>query len=456
MTELNSMDINASIQLANRYYHEGKMHEASDLYVAILKRQPNNIDALMSLGGICYQLENYDLAMDLINKVIHLNPSHAKAYYLLGITLKEKGLLDEAMLCYQKALELDPHDAFSYSNMGNVFLEKCRVDDALRCYEVALQLNPHDPHTHWHMAVSLLLSGDLVRGWEKYEWRFKAFPLRYLRRNSLKSQWDGTDISGQSILLSTEQGFGDALQFVRYAPMVAERGAKVILECQQELVSLFKHVDGISDVMAYGAVSPDFDVYCPLLSLPFILGTTLENIPANIPYIRADLQLVQEWKNKLQSHHSRFKIGIVWSSRPGRLYEKKSIPLALYSSLTSIDGLAFFSLQKGEAARQIEDNEGIIKLIDYSEDMRDFSDTAAFIENLDLVISVDTAVAHLAGALGKPVWLLLSFFPDWRWLLYREDSPWYPTMRIFRQPSRGDWISVIARIKDELSKLVGH
>ncbi len=250
--------------------------------------------------------------------MIHLRPNHAQSYYHLGIAFKEKGLLDEAIRCYQKALQLNPQDALSYSNMGSALLEKCQIDEAIRCYKISQELNPDDPLTHWHLSIALLLSGNLIQGWDQYQWRFKAFPQKYPRRHFSKPLWEGEDISDRTILLTSEQGFGDIIQFVRYAPLVGQSGARVMLECQSELSSLLKTIDGIEQIVAQGDQLPDFDVHCPLLSLPFVYHTTLENIPANIPYIRADFRLVQEWQNKIQNDNSQFKVGLVWASRPGR------------------------------------------------------------------------------------------------------------------------------------------
>ena len=307
-------------------------------------------------------------------------------------------------------------------------------------------LSPDNAVFHWNLSLALLLSGNFEEGWKEYEWRQKVkdFPNRIVSQ----PLWDGSDIAGQTILLQAEQGYGDTIQFIRYASMVAQRGANVIVSCQNELTSLLKKVDGIHHVAGYHEPIPEFDVYCPLLSLPLIFHTTVESIPAHVPYIKPEPSLFQHWRAKIQNHVSRLKIGLVWAGR-----EQRSCPLELFTPLAEIHYSTFYSLQKGEAAEQAKNPPEGMKLIDYTEDIHDFSDTAAFIENLDLVISVDTAVAHLAGALGKPVWTLLPFVPDWRWLLNRDDSPWYPTMRLFRQPSPGDWESVIARIAQDLTAI---
>jgi hypothetical protein len=258
-------------------------------------------------------------------------------------------------------------------------------------------------------------------------------------------------------LIYTEQGLGDAIQFIRYIPLVVQRGAKLIVECRKELASLFRNVSGVKQVIKAGEQLPAFDVYCPLLSLPLRFNTTLKTIPADIPYIKADAVLFQKWKNRLSDDNPKLKVGLVWAGRPTfKLSHLKECPLRMFSPLAQIKDITFYSLQKGNGSEQAKNPPEGMNLIDYTDEIQDFSDTAALIENLDLVISVDTSVAHLAGAMGKPVWTLLPFSPDWRWMLKREDSPWYPTMRLFRQPSHGDWKPVIERVKKELALAVNR
>ena len=303
----------------------------------------------------------------------------------------------------------------------------------------------------------LLFSGNFKEGWKEYEWRFNAFPSIYQNRNFSIPLREGSDVSGLTVLLFSEQGFGDTIQFVRYAPLVAKRGAKVILECQKELVSLLQTVEGIHKVIVHGSELPEFDVYWPLLSSPLFFDTNLENIPQKIPYITPDNLLVEKFHNRVQNDKAKLKIGLSWAGRPTHSNDIfRSVSLDLFSPLAQIEDVTLYSLQKGEAAKQMEIKPIGWKIIDYNNEINDFSDTAGLIANLDLVISVDTAVAHLAGAIGKPVWTLIPFAPDWRWMLNREDSPWYPTMRLFRQSSPGDWESVITKVKDELIKLLAN
>ncbi len=270
-------------------------------------------------------------------------------------------------------------------------------------------------------------------------------------RDSAQRQWDGSSLEGRSLLLHAEQGFGDALQFIRYLPRVAQRGGRIILGCQPELQRLFQTIADGCQIVVRGQALPAFDLYCPLLSLPRVFGTTLASIPNLIPYLRADAGEAGKWQQRLAEHCSMVKVGLAWAGSPAHKNDRnRSMKLARLAPLGRTPGVRFFSLQKGEAAAESKTPPGL-ELVDWTQELKDFADTAGLIENLDLVIAVDTAVAHLAGAMGKPVWTLLPSNSDWRWMLEREDSPWYPTMRLFRQTSWGDWDSVVARVAEALS-----
>ncbi len=407
-------------------------------------------EAYYNLGVSLHERGQLDKAIQLYQMAVAHEPNFAEAYLNLGIVFKEKGQPDEAIQCCKKAIEIRPDYAMAYYNLGNAYVLKGQFDEATKFYQKAIEINPDYAEAHWNIALLNLLSGNFKEGWKGYEWRLELEDVSP-KRNFLQPLWDESNISGRIILLHAEQGFGDTIQFIRYAPLVAQRGAKVIVECQKELTTLLKNVGGIQDIIAHGEQLPEFDVHCPLLSLPLVFGTTLETIPEKIPYISADPTLVKKWREKIVLDNSKFKIGLVWAGDP-RLKDDRtrSCSLEIFAPLTQFEDVIFYSLQKGEAANQAKNPPKNMKLIDYTDEINDFSDTAALIENLDLIISIDTAVAHLAGALGKPVWTLLPFVPDWRWMLNREDSPWYPTMRLFRQPSPGDWEPVIGRIVKEL------
>lgn len=510
------MNIDEKFQLAFESYKEGNLLKAENICREILDVQPNNMDALYFLAEICYSSQKYDLAIEYIKNVLQYNPANAEAYnnlgliyqekeqfneaveyyekalqlnpnlpdsylnlgfvlqktgridegiiyykkalkfnpndtnvyYNLGIAFQEKGQLGEAIQYYQKALELNPNDADIYCNLGFALQENRQPDEAIKYYQKALQLNPHHATAHLNMALALLLTGNFRDGWRQYEWRWQTY-LASSKRNFSQPLWDGSDIKGRTILLYDEAGFGDYIQFIRYAPLVAQYGGKIVFECHKELTSLLQSAEGIQEIVGRGEELPKFDVHCPLSSLPLIFDTTLESIPAKIPYICVESKLIQKWKNKVQHDEFKTKIGLVWAGR-----SISSCSLETFSLIARIDNITFYSLQKGEAEKQAKNPPKGMSVIDLTEDINDFSDTAALIENLDLVITIDTAVAHLAGALGKPVWTLLPFMPDWRWMLNRDTSPWYPTMRLFRQSSPGDWKPVIANVADELEKII--
>ncbi|MHB8474354.1 MAG: tetratricopeptide repeat protein, partial [Gammaproteobacteria bacterium] len=367
-------------------------------------------------------------------------------YNNLGLALHGQDRYEEAIVQYQRAIALKPDYAQAYYNLGNSCVSQGKPCEALLHFEHATVLKGDFALAHWNLSLALLLSGDLIPGWKKYEWRWDI--NKQDKRNFPCPLWDGEDISGRTILLHAEQGLGDAFQFIRYAPLVAERGARVVVECQSVLVQLLATVRGITRVVDNAERLSGLDMHAPLLSLPNIFHTTLSSIPAQIPYLTADHELVESWRDKIGTVERKLKVGLVWAGNPSHQNDhNRSCSLQAYAPLARVPGVAFFSLQKGPAAVQLNDAPQGLNLIDYTDELVSYSDTAALLANLDLIISVDTSVVHLAGAMGKVVWALLPFAPDWRWLLDREDSPWYPTMRLFRQPQPGDWVSVMESVR---------
>jgi tetratricopeptide (TPR) repeat protein len=432
------------------FQDKGQIDEAIKCYQKAIELNKNSASAFYNLGVAFQEKGQIDKAILYYEIAIGQNQGFSEAHYNLGIAYKEKNLFDEAIICFRRVLQLKPDNAAAYYNFGNIFVAKGQFNDALQYYQKAIEINPNYAEANWNIALINLLLGNFKEGWKGYEWRWELKDVVDKRQFS-QPLWDGSDIKEQTVLLYAEQGFGDTIQFIRYAPLVTQRGAKVIVECQKELLPLLQNVEGIHRIIEHGEELPDFDLHCPILSLPGIFGTTLTNIPAIIPYIPADPSLIQEWHNKIASNNSQYNVGLVWSGDPSfKDSHLKSCSLKSFSPLAQAVNITFYSLQKGDASGQAINIPEGMKLIDYTDKINDFSDTAAIIKNLDLIISIDTAVAHLAGALGKPVWTLLPFIPDWRWMLNRNDSPWYPTMRLFRQPSRGDWASVIAVITKEL------
>jgi hypothetical protein len=317
-----------------------------------------------------------------------------------------------------------------------------------------VEISTEYAEAHKNRGMNLLHLGDFEHGWREFEWRWRCKDFR--KRAFRKPAWDGSSLRGQRILLYTEQGIGDTFHFIRYAPLLAERGAEVILECPGGLTALLKSCPGVKKVVAHGAPLPDFDCHAPLMSLPRLLGTTVETIPASVPYLSADKALIERWRRELSTVRA-FKVGIGWQGNPqnGTDY-RRSIPLEQFAILANIPGVQLFGLQKGYGTDQLAKVIGDFPIIDLSGrlDLGGFQVTAAAICNMDLVITSCTARAHLAGALGTPTWVALCFASEWRWLRERSDSPWYPTIRLFRQPEPGDWDTVFEQIAHALRELV--
>ena len=389
-------------------------------------------------------------------QVIAAEPSHAAAHSYLGYLKQENGQIAEAIVHYQKSLKINSNQAETNLYLGSALEEQGQVAEAIDFYNKAIQLRPNSPNWRLRLALALLLTGNYERGFAEYESRWQTEQLD--RRYFEQPLWDGSDLQGKTILLHPEQGFGDTIQFIRYAPLVKQKGGKVIVACHVLLKRLFEGVAGVDRVGVRPSDLVDFQVQAPLLSLPRILGTTLENIPANIPYLASQ----QDFKFSLDPNN-KLKVGLVWAGGPlHRNNHQRSCKLSDFVKFVDVPGVSFYSLQKDlSAGDSLQDSCASRTLLkqhqieDLSEHFVDFADTAAIILQLDLVICVDTSVAHLAGALGKPVWILLSFVPDWRWMLEREDSPWYPTVRLFRQQKAGDWDGVCDRIKAALLERAG-
>ncbi|MBM4146316.1 MAG: tetratricopeptide repeat protein [Nitrospira sp.] len=453
---LNPSNAEAYYNLGNIFKDRKQLDEAMTWYQKALQVDPNIPQIYLNLGYIFREKEQFDECVTNYRKALQIDPFNAAIYYNLGNVFQDQDKPDASIKYFQKAIQLDPNLLDAYINMGIAFYDKQQLDSAIMIYQEALKFNPNLADAHWNLSHALLLSGNFKEGWKEYEWRWK---VKELYQNSLpqtynfsQEKWDGSDITGLSILLYSEQGFGDTMQFIRYVSLLAQRCSRVIVECPKALTTLLRNVKEIDQIIECGSPRPAFDVHCPLLSLPLVFNTTIETIPAKVPYMFADPALVRKWREKIQNDIATLKIGLVWAT--DRLPKKKSCSLEIFSSLAQMNDITFYSLQKGKADIQAKYPPVGMKLINYAEEIKDFSDTAALIANLDLIISIDTAVAHLAGAMGKPVWTMLPFAPDWRWMLKREDSPWYPTMKLFRQPFPGDWGSVLSRIETEIGKLL--
>jgi tetratricopeptide (TPR) repeat protein len=420
--------------------------------------RPNYPEAHNNRGNALNALARHTDAVASYDKAIGFAPKYAEAYNNRGNALYHLGRAAEAAASYELAIAIRPEYAEAYNNRGNAlgFLQRC--EPALASYDRAIALKPDYAEALFNKSVLLLLMGRLAEGWRLYEWRKKK---AIAARDYPQPIWLGeTDIAGKTILLTEEQGLGDTIQFCRYAPLVAQRGARVILEIPPQLTRLAASLAGVAQIVEAGRPLPAFDCHCPLLSLPLAFKTELAAIPAAIPYLKADPDQSNSWKDRL-GEKKKLRVGLVWSggirpNQPVSVNQRRNIPLAKFAALKSWD-VDFYSLQKGQPGEaELAELKGSHwngpDILDFTSAIGDFADTAAFMNNLNLVITVDTAAAHLAGALGKPVWILIRFDTDWRWLLDRTDSPWYPTARLFRQEKPGDWDGVIQRVKAELER----
>jgi tetratricopeptide (TPR) repeat protein len=381
-----------------------------------------------------------------------INPDYAEAHNGLGNTHQRFGRLEEAAACYERALQLKPEYADARVNLGISWHNRGRLSEAIANYEQVLQRNPSHGDAHLSRAFAWLVSGDFERGWPEYEWRWRNKQMT--RREFRQPEWDGRPLVGKTILLHAEQGLGDTIQFIRYAPLVKRLAGRVIVECQEQLLPLLARCQGVDEWVGHGLPLPSFDVQAPLLSLPRLFRTSLKDIPAETPYLFAGPDLVNQWRDWLRALDG-FKIGIAWQGNTAyRGDHFRSIPVGQFAPLARIREVCLISLQKGDGAEQLGEGENLFRVMDFSRQLDQqggaFTDTAAVMMNLDLVVTSDSAIAHLAGALGVPVWVALPLVPDWRWLLDRDDCPWYPTMRLFRQTRLGDWEEVFQRIATEV------
>lgn len=476
----------ARLNLGNTYASLGKIGLAIEAYDLVLKSDPINVDALCHKGLILKDQGEYDQAEAALQNAVQIAPHSEQAWVNLGLVLRARLKPEEAFKAYEQALKINPTSLKALNNLavlhrwqgdldeaetllrsilashpdavevlnnyGDVLQAQCRIEEARTAFERVLEIAPGHPEGHHNLAVLLLLSGDFKNGWQQYEWRWLAKDFPSERRNFPQPMWTGEALNGQGILLYVEQGLGDALQFVRYAPLVAARGGKVFIECPRPLKRLFETVQGVEDVIARGDNLPDFEVQCPFLSLPSLLSVNADEIPADIPYLSIAKQDTQTWQDRL-SETVGLKVGLVWAGSPHHTNDReRSIALEKYTPLADVENCTLFSLQIGDSSKQLQNVD--FPIVDLTQDIGDYADTAALVSELDLIITVDTSVAHVAGALGKPVWLLLPHAPDWRWLMDREDSPWYPSMKLYRQPKRRDWESVFLRLHNDLKEVV--
>lgn len=494
-------EIDQSLAAGLALHKSGQFAQAEAVYRDVLARRPNHSQAMNLLAKLASDLGHEDVSLQLLERAVSLAPHDPNTHHNLGLTYFNRGRLDAAVDAFRRAVTVKPDFFESWKAMAVTGVAANRLEDALAGAERCCSLRPGDPalltnlaivlamlerdaeavaicdraieiqpdfvDAHWQRGLALLATGDFGRGWLEFEWRQRTSAHTSERRDFIEPLWQGDDIDGQTLLLHAEQGFGDTIQFVRFVTRLTAR-AKVIVEVQPELVRLVRHSMPKVRVIARGDKLPPFDLHAPIMSLPAILGATASSIRTRKAYLKSNRMRPKEIKKRLAID---FNVGIAWSGRPGHRDDRfRSIPREEIDWLLGCEGVTFFSLQKlstDKPAADNEDGDADLKLspppsrdfdgrlnVELIDRATDFADTAGIIKHLNLVISADTAVAHLAAAMGKPTWLLLPTPGEWRWMRGRDDSPWYPSMRIFRQPARGDWRGVMEQVAAELSKLM--
>ncbi len=423
--------------------------EAVENFDLAIGWRPDYAEAYVYRGNALRGLHEDKRAVRSFEAGLALNPAFASGHLNLGNALLAQGDYEGALASYDRTIALRPGDAMAYSNRSGVLKHLHRFDEALRSCESAVALAPDFAFGHWNHSLLLLLMGDLRAGFDKYHWRWQTDTFQVIRRKFPQPLWLGQqDLHGATVLLHAEQGLGDTIQFCRYAPLLAERGARVIFEVETALYDLLRTLPGVDTLVRQRDPLPAFDLYCPLMSLPIGCGTTLDTVPCAVPYLRTNPAKVWAWQDRL-GPKTRPHVGLVWSgSTTHQADHLRSLMLSdLLDSLPA--EFEYISLQK-EIRPGDMDAVQPSGMAHFGDDLLTMDDTAALCACMDLVIAVDTSVAHLAGALGLPVWVLLPHMPDWRWLLERSDSPWYPSARLYRQQRAGDWSAPLAQVRADL------
>lgn len=427
--------------LADLKRHE----EAIASFERAVAAHPGYAEAWYNLGNSQADLRRLDAAIASFRRAIALAPDFVDAHNNLGVALAECNAHEDAIACYRQAIALEPQFADAYNNLGVALADLQRYDEAIAAYEQSIAVDPQYADAQWNLAICRLLLGDFARGWAGYEWRWQQEQVARFKRDYPRPLWRGNEaLAGKTVLLYAEQGLGDMLQFCRYASRVAALGAQVVLEAPPALQSVLSGLSGVAQVVAQGTALPPFDLHCPVTSLPLAFHTTADTIPREVPYLAADPRRAAQWQARLGAK-TKPRVGIAWS---GNLLPDPNRSMALADALAlACEGIELISLQKEVRAADAALLASSDTLRHYGDSLHDFADTAALIEAMDLVISIDTSVAHLAGAMGKPLWVMLPYNPDWRWMVDREDCLWYPTARLFRQTAVARWSDVVQRVR---------
>ncbi len=449
-------DFSEAINIKGRILYETRHFDDSLIFFnRALKIKPGFVDALNNRGTTYHELKKYNEAIRDYNLAIETSGGLATVLNNRGISYQSLGRSEDALSDFIRATELDPKLSQPYNNIGNIYYEQKRFDDAIEHYIKSTEIDPNYVDAYFNLAVCFLLIGDFESGWKNYEWRWKKNDPNFIDRNFTRPLLNiDNDLTNKTVLLHAEQGLGDTIQFCRYAALVKELGARVVLEVQPALKSLLADIKGVDCIVSKGEPLPSFEYHCPLLSLPFVFSTNMDTVPRDRSYISAKPEKVSTWDSKLGMPNSK-RVGLVWSGSQTHLNDmNRSIKLEQYRELLNA-GAMFVSLQK---ELRDDDRVTLLQMPDvrfFGNELVDFTDTAALVENMDLVITVDTSVAHLSAAMGKPTWILLPELPDWRWLNDRQDSLWYPCVRLFRQSHKGDWNDVMENLKVALNEWLG-
>ena len=423
---------------------EYRLEDALNFYIKALANKPLYPAALNNMGNVLLELKRSDEAVVILAKALEIKPDYVEAHNNLGNALKEQNRSEDAIASYRRAISINPDFAEAHCNIGVLFKELGDLDKAMTCFSKALAVKPDYAEANYNLGLGFLLKGELKKGWKGYANRWKFRPLKKTRRTYEAPLWEGQDIKDKTLFLYPEQGLGDFIQFVRYLPLIQEHGGRVITEAPETLYEITSDSFENFQITETGEPPSQFDFHAPMLDLAFLLGTTEHSIPTHEAYFSAPVKLAQKWREQLDAYEG-YRIGLVWAGDPKHKNdENRSIDPSHLAPLLQLNGVKIFSLQvghDGEANKVLGEN-----IVDLAPKLSSFGETAAVMSNLDLVISIDSSPAHLAGALGRRVWTLLPFMPDWRWMLNGTTTPWYPSMQLFRQVTIGDWQSVISDV----------
>lgn len=456
--------------LGTSVWQQGRAREAEAIYRRALDEAPDDFGILNNCGNALWEQTRPEEAIPFYHRALEIRPEAAETQMNLGVALSDLGQFDEAIAWIKSSIHLEPGLADAYDNLGMTLARLGRWDEALALYDRAIEIRPRFPEAHRNKSFVLLTLGDYRRGWAEHEWRLRCKNHRLLPTTS--PMWKGEDLDGRSILLHAEQGLGDVIMFIRFAEDVKRRGAHVVAAVPDSLIRLISRATGVDEVHDWFAPLPTCDYHAPLMSLPSILGTTLESLPGRYPYLSPDDRSVELWRPVFEdaiaaaypgeSGSQPFRVGIVWQGNPSHRNDlRRSFPLELFRTIAEVPGVQLISLQKGKGVEQLEGQADRFPVAVFpgcgpgEQDRRDFVDTAAAMTLCDLVIAPDSSTAHLAGSIGVPVWIPLTIVSDCRWLTKREDSPWYPSVRLFRQETLNDWEGIFDRMAGRLRVEIG-